>query len=271
MNLPEEWTTGTVSTNGITLQYYRAGSGPPIVMAHGMFDNGRRWVPLGSDLVDDYEVITYDARGHGRSDAPETGYDIDNRVADLVGLMNGLDLTNPVLLGHSMGGATVAWAAADHPDLPRALVLEDPSRFREHPEMSMEEAQEMGRERLRESKALSLEERIEQHYDDGIDPDHARRLAAADDECSPHVAMIAQEHELVTEAFDEITCPTLVLRRDVDVADRAADLDAADRLVDGRLVHVPDAGHYVFRDEYDAAAAELRAFLRLAGAAGERE
>lgn len=139
MNLPEEWTTGTVSANGIALRYYRAGSGPTIVMAPGMFDNGRRWVPLGSDLVDDYEVITYDARGHGRSDAPETGYDIDNRVADLVGLVNGLDLTDPILVGHSVGGVTAAWAAADHPDLPRALVLEDPSRFREHPEMSMED------------------------------------------------------------------------------------------------------------------------------------
>jgi len=218
-------------------------------------------VPLGSELVDEYEVIAYDARGHGRSDAPETGYDIDTRIADLVGLVEGLDLADPVLVGHSMGAATVALAAAAQPDLPRGLVLEDPSRFRRRPEMSVEAAREAARERLREAKAQSVEERVEEHYDD-CDPAHARRLAEAVDECSPHIAKLAQEHRPVTEAFDDIACPALVLRRDLDVPDRVEDLDAAARLTDGRLVHVPDAGHYVFRDAYDAATAEIRTFLR---------
>ncbi|MFC7209616.1 alpha/beta fold hydrolase [Natronoarchaeum sp. GCM10025321] len=261
MNLPEQWTTGTVSTNGIELQYYRTGSGEPIVIAHGMYDNGRRWVPLGSALADDYEVITYDARGHGRSGAPDTGYDMGSRVADLVGLVDELNLADPVLLGHSMGAATVAWTAANS-HRPRGVVLADPARFHESPDISMADAREMTRERLREAKARSIEERIED-YDDAVHGmDHVRRLAAATDECSPHIAKLAQEHTPVKDAFDEITCPTLVLRRDADVADRATDLDAADRLRDGRLVHIPNAGHYVFRDEYDAASAELRVFLQ---------
>ena len=263
MTLPDGWTTGSVAADGIDVQYYRTGSGPPVVLAHGMYDDGRRWVPLAADLADDYEVVAFDARGHGRSDAPETGYDIDSRVADLVGLVEGLDLRDPVLLGHSMGAATVAWAAADHPDLPRGVVLVDPSRFRDAPDISMEQAQEMTRQRLRESKALSIEERIAEHYDaDAYDDEHLRRLAAAVDECSPHIAKLAQEHDPVADAFDRIAAPTLVLRRDVDPGEREADLDAADRLADGRLVHVPDAGHYVFRDQYDAALAELRVFLQ---------
>jgi pimeloyl-ACP methyl ester carboxylesterase len=263
MNLPEKWETGTVSTDDVDLQYYRTGDGPPVLMAHGMYDDGRRWIPLGSDLADDYDVIAYDARGHGRSDAPETGYDIERRVADLVGIVNGLNLTDPTIVGHSMGAATAAWAAAHHTDLPRGLVIEEPSRFHEGPEISMKKAQEITRERLRESQALSIEERIEEHYDDGNhDPEHIRRLATSVDECSPHIAGIAQEHSPVKQAFDEIVCPTLVLRRDVDVADRVKDQNAADRLANGRLVHIPNAEHYVFRNEYDAAYAELRAFLQ---------
>ncbi|WP_121820511.1 alpha/beta fold hydrolase [Halostella salina] len=261
MTLPDDWTAGTVRANGIDLGYYRTGEGPPVVLAHGMFDSGRRWVPLGSDLADEHEVIAYDARGHGRSDAPESGYDIDSRIADLVGLVEGLDLADPVLVGHSMGAATVALAAAEHPDLPRGLVLEDPSRFRRRPEMSVEAARSAARERLKEAKAQSVAERIDEHYDD-CDPDHARRLAAAVDDCSPHIAKLAQEHRPVAAAFDGITRPTLVLRRDLDVPDRVDDLNAADRLTDGRLVHIPDAGHYVFRDASDAATAELRTFLR---------
>lgn len=262
MALPDQWTAKTVPANGIDIQYYEAGSGQPMLMAHGMYDDGRRWIPLGSEFVPEHRVIAYDARGHGGTDAPETGYDIDNRVADLVGLVAELDLADPVLLGHSMGAATVAWAAAEQPDLPAGLVLEDPSRFRESPEMSMENAREVTRQRLRESKALSIEERIAQQLDDtDFDEDHLRRLAESVDECSPHIARLAQHHPPVVEAFDGITCPTLVLKRDADVPDRVGNLAAAERLRDGRLVHVPGAGHYVFRDEFAAARAELETFL----------
>ncbi|AFK21319.1 MULTISPECIES: alpha/beta fold hydrolase [Haloferax] len=127
MNLPDSWTTDTVHVNGVGLQYYRAGSGPPLVMAHGFYNNGRCWEPLVADLADDYELVMYDARGHGRSDAPKSGYTMDDRVEDLLGLVDALDLVDPILLGHSMGGSIVAWTAAKKPDLPRAIILEDPA------------------------------------------------------------------------------------------------------------------------------------------------
>jgi pimeloyl-ACP methyl ester carboxylesterase len=69
----------------------------------------------------------YDARGHGYSDKPDGPYDLATHVADLVGLIRALGLEKPVLMGHSMGGGTVALAAATHPDLARAVILEDPA------------------------------------------------------------------------------------------------------------------------------------------------
>ena len=134
MNLPDDWTTDTVRTNGVKLQYYRTGEGPPLVMAHGFYANGRCWEPLVSDLSDEYDIVMYDARGHGRSEAPETGYGIEDRIADLVGLVEALSLDDPILLGHSMGGSTAAWTAAKHPDLPRAIALEDPAGMYGPPE-----------------------------------------------------------------------------------------------------------------------------------------
>ena len=261
MDLPDWWTTEAVPANGVRLQCYRTGSGPPLVLAHGLYDNGRRWLPLGFDLADDYEIVAYDARGHGRSDAPETGYDIDTRVADLVALVTELGLTNPIFVGHSMGAATVAWAAATHPDLPRGLVLEDPARFRDLPDVDTETVRERAREHLRERQARSVERRVAE-FDDAHDTTHVRRLAASIDECHSNAVRIAEDHPPVAEAFDEITCPTLVFRRDLGIEERRADLDVAERLRDGRLVHIPDAGHYVFLDEYEAAYAELRTFLQ---------
>lgn len=267
MNIPEEWTTDTVRANGIDLQYYRTGDGPSVVMAHGFYGNGRCWEPLMDDLAEDYDVIAYDARGHGRSEAPETGYDIESRVADLVGLVNGLDLNDPILFGHSMGAVTVGYAATEHPDLPRALVLEDPVGVHEDPhnspDVDMEEAAAHVREQLRTRADQSVEEAIANSYEEFGD-EWARRLAVASAECSPNVAEIAREGypKPLREVFSDISCPTLVLRSDAETERRVRDLTAADSLSNGRLVHVPDAGHYVFHDEYDAADAELRAFLQ---------
>ncbi|MFC5969960.1 alpha/beta fold hydrolase [Halomarina salina] len=262
MNVPDEWTTGTVHTNGVDLQYYRTGEGPPLVMAHGFYDNGRCWAPLMADLADDYDVVTYDARGHGQSDAPETGYGIDDRVADLVGLLDALAFDDPVLAGHSMGGATVAWAAADYPDLPRALVLEDPAGMYGAPEMGPDDRAAFVEEALADRDERTVEEEIAREYAD-VDPEWARRYAVADTECSPAIAEIAREGypEPLEDRFGDVECPTLLLKSDGDVGRRVEDVEAAARLPNGRLVHVAGAGHYVFQTEYDAAMTELAAFL----------
>lgn len=260
MDLPDDWTAETVRANGVDLQCYLTGDGPPLVMAHGFYDDGRCWAPLATDLADEYRVVTYDARGHGRSDAPETGYAVADRVADLDRLIDAFDLDDPVLLGHSMGGSTAAWTAATHPDLPRALVLEDPAGMYGEPEAGPDERARIVRERIRETREKSVEELTSDYAD--RDPTLARRLATADAACSPRIAEIAREgYPLLADAFSDIECPTLVLKADAGPERRATDLDIADNLSDGRLVHVSGAGHCVFRDRYDAAYAELRAFL----------
>ena len=74
--IPPSWSYGNVTANGITLQYYRTGDGtlPPLVLSHGFTDNGLFWTDLAHALEKDYDVIMYDLRGHGFSDAPQTGY-----------------------------------------------------------------------------------------------------------------------------------------------------------------------------------------------------
>lgn len=260
MELPDGWSTGTVRTNGVDLQYYRTGEGEPIVLAHGFYDTGRCWERLAAGLAaDGYEVLTYDARGHGRSDAPETGYGIEDRVADLRGLVDELGLERPLLLGHSMGGSTVAWAAATHPDLARAIVLEDPAGMYGDPDLGPDERAAVVEERCAEWAGQSLEERMSA-FDD-CNESLARRLAVARAEFDPHSAEIARAgYPLLEDTFAEITCPTLVLKADAETSRRVRDLEAAAALSNGRLVHVPDAGHCIFRDEYEAAFAELRTF-----------
>ncbi|SNZ16082.1 Pimeloyl-ACP methyl ester carboxylesterase [Natronoarchaeum philippinense] len=260
MDLPDDWTTGTVRANGIDIHYYRTGSGPPIVMAHGYTDNGRCWAPLAADLRSDYDLIMYDARGHGKSDAPASGYGIDDRVEDFVGVVRALDLDDPIFFGHSMGGSAANCAAAAYPELPRALVLEDPAG------MLGDFGDPDARARDKRAEIEGWQDRsVEEFIDDssahGAELEYA--LALARTECSPEIAQVAREgYPDAGTAFEDVRCPTLVLKADAEPAARADHLDAAAALADGRLVHVPGAEHCVFRTRYDAAYRELRTFLR---------
>src|SRR4051794_16214475 len=62
-------------------------------------------IPFFTDLG--FRCVAFDRRGHGRSDAPSTGYDIDTLARDLGSVIERLELTNVTLVGHSLGGAEV--------------------------------------------------------------------------------------------------------------------------------------------------------------------
>src|SRR5215212_4610313 len=127
MLMREAWQTGYVETNRLRLHYTRTGGDkPPIVLAHGVTDDGLCWSPVAEALAPEYDVIMVDARGHGRSDAPERGYVPADQAEDLAGVIAGLGLDRPAVLGHSMGAATALILAGTRPDLPEAILLGDP-------------------------------------------------------------------------------------------------------------------------------------------------
>ncbi|WP_461711448.1 alpha/beta fold hydrolase [Streptomyces sp. DSM 41013] len=103
---------GTVTTSDGTNIFYKdwgPRDGLPVVFHHG-------W-PLSADDWDNqmlfflshgYRVIAHDRRGHGRSDQPSTGHDMDTYAADVAALTEALDLRGAVHIGHSTGGGEVA-------------------------------------------------------------------------------------------------------------------------------------------------------------------
>lgn len=124
----KDWPQGRLEVNGVSLRYFRSGGElPPLVLVHGFTDNALYYTRLADRLADNWDVVAYDCRGHGQSDRAGGRFEHDDRVADLVGVIAGLNLDRPALIGHSMGGATIARAVAVHPDLSRGVVLEDPA------------------------------------------------------------------------------------------------------------------------------------------------
>jgi non-heme chloroperoxidase len=103
--------------------------GRPVVFAHAWALSGDMWHQQVSDLVDaGLRCIVYDRRGHGRSDRPGHGYDFDTLAADLAALVDHLDLTDAILVGHSMGaGEVVRYVTNNGTDRVAGIVLSAPT------------------------------------------------------------------------------------------------------------------------------------------------
>jgi pimeloyl-ACP methyl ester carboxylesterase len=112
------------TTDGVNIFYKDWGSGQPIVFSHGWPLSADDWdAQMTFFLRHGYRVIAHDRRGHGRSDQPSTGNDMDHWVADLAALTEHLDLRDAIHIGHSTGGGEVARYVARHQERVAKAVL----------------------------------------------------------------------------------------------------------------------------------------------------
>jgi pimeloyl-ACP methyl ester carboxylesterase len=107
------------------------GAEPPFVLVHGFACAGEDWQPQVTALAGDHRVLTVDLPGHGHSPAPPGGVDIEVCARAVVSLLEGLDLSGAVLVGHSMGCRVVLETARLSPARVAAVALVDGSRFAE--------------------------------------------------------------------------------------------------------------------------------------------
>src|SRR5579872_3908541 len=99
--------------SGLRLHYQTVGSGPDLVMVHGLTGNLAVWhLNIVPQLADHFRVLTYDLRGHGYSDVPPTGYSPDDMACDLLGLLDALEIERPTIAGHSYGADIALYFAA---------------------------------------------------------------------------------------------------------------------------------------------------------------
>ncbi len=115
---------------GVLLAVEEAGEGIPVVLLHGLTAT-RRYVVMGSRALErsGHRVISYDARGHGRSaPAPaRDAYTYDELGRDVLAVLDALGIKRAVLAGASMGAHTLLWLALHAPERVGALVLITPA------------------------------------------------------------------------------------------------------------------------------------------------
>ncbi|MGE5221587.1 MAG: alpha/beta fold hydrolase [Omnitrophica WOR_2 bacterium] len=258
--------SGSVKANGVDIHYCRSGGNKPaMIFAHGITDNGLCWTRVTSNFFEDYDVILYDARGHGLSGAPPSGYTFIDHAADLAGLIGALHLQKPIVIGHSMGASTALYFAGQYPDLPRAVVLEDPppplwwsappeqrkadmSWIFQYQGKTREEIAEIGRK---------------QHPK--WDESEFEAWAESKLQFSPNIANRGEYLPVPWQEYlSKITCPALLI-----IADQSAGAilnpemagEIAQYVPGMQVVQIPGAGHNIRREQYGPYVEAVKQFI----------
>jgi len=110
-------TTPYANNQGVRIHYEVEGNGLPLVLLHGLTASLEKWYDTGyvEQLKKHYQLILIDARGHGDSDKPHDpeAYKLKSLVADVVAVLDALNISKTNLLGYSLGGWT-AFALAKY-------------------------------------------------------------------------------------------------------------------------------------------------------------
>ncbi|MDQ3905598.1 MAG: alpha/beta hydrolase [Actinomycetota bacterium] len=269
------WTTEDIVVNGVCMHVTRTGGDrPPVVLAHGFSDSGLCWTPVAAALEADYDLIMVDARGHGRLDAPESGYGPVEHAGDLHGVIAALGLHRPAVMGHSMGGATTYALAGLYPDVPGAILIEDAAPLRVAPPRASS-----GNDRLAGMHRW-IQTLKRQTPEEMIAAQRTQTPTWSEAEFGPWAEAKLRLSLNVLNRSDaapidwhvvlpRITCPALLITADPEhgagvTVERAAEMQTV--VPQLRVAHVPGAGHNIRRDQFDRFLEVVRSFLAPWGA-----
>lgn len=121
----EDVPTYVMSLHGNDMHYVRAGSGPPVVLQHGVLGSRRSWAHLVNLLAEDFTLIAPDLLGHGDSSAPRGDYSLGAHAGGLRDLLDELGIERATLVGHSLGGGVAMQFTWLFPERVERLVLVD--------------------------------------------------------------------------------------------------------------------------------------------------
>jgi pimeloyl-ACP methyl ester carboxylesterase len=112
--------------NGVELYYELTGAGDPLVLVHGAFTDHTSWRFVVPGLAESYRVLSYDRRGHSRSERPAAPGGRRTDEDDLVALIETLELAPVHLVGSSHGSSIALSVAARRPELVRGVAVHEP-------------------------------------------------------------------------------------------------------------------------------------------------
>ena len=261
----------TLQSNGVQLYYTDTGNGPgTIVFSHSYLADHSHFNPQIDALKEHYRCIAFDHRGHGRSEIPAAGYDMENLYQDAVGFLEELKCAPCHFIGLSTGGFIGLRIGIRRPDLVRSLVLMDTSA-------DAEPAESLGEYKLmlfivrwlgywpviRRMVPIFFAPKFLNDPDRRSEVAEWRQLLTSND----RKAMYKFGHGIfsrdsVYAQIDKIQIPTLVIVGENDVptpVDRAKRI--AEKIPNANLEIIPDAGHLCTIEEPLVVNSVIESFL----------
>lgn len=242
-----------IDRDGVKIYYEDHGQGPAILLTHGYADTSILWKGQVAALSGIYRVVTWDMRGHGKSDSPTDPalYSEAHSVADMAAILDACGVEQAVVGGLSLGGFMSLAFNLVRPARVRALMLIDTG-----PGYRNDEARE-GWNRTARKRAESFEERGLEAASRRQRPEHRSPQGLA------HAArgMLAQFDSRVIESLPGIEVPTLVLIGADDQPYLAAADYMAVKIPGARKVVIAEAGHTSNLDQPEAFNAAVTEFL----------
>lgn len=237
----------TIKSNSINMYYEVHGSGQPLLFIHGLGSSSRDWEFQVQEFSKTYQVITYDLRGHGKSDKPAGPYSMFMFASDTAGLLKGLGIEAAHVVGLSLGGGVAFQLAIDSPELVKTLVIVNSA-----PELIVRTFKErvviwqrfiivrlLGMRRMGEVLAKRL---FPKGGHAALQTMFIERWAE-NDQGAYLSSMRAMVGWSVKDRLGTIQCPTLIMTADQDYTPVALKEEYA-KLIPGAAVEViPDAHH----------------------------
>ena len=251
----------TLDRDGVNIHYDVAGDGPALILTHGYSSTGEMWAGQIAPLARHFTVITWDMRGHGRSDYPQdpAAYSEAATVADMATLLDAVGAKDAIVGGLSLGGYMSLAFHAAHPERTRALLIVDTGPGYKNDQAregwnanAIRRAERFEAEGLPDVAAASAEVRLARHRD-------ATGLARA------ARGMLTQRNARVIESLPGIKVPAVVIVGANDTPFLAASDYMAAKIPGAKKVVIPDAGHSANIDQPEAFNAALLGFLEDAG------
>jgi len=254
----------------VKLAWERHGSGPPLLLIHGLGYARWGWEPVLPGLAERFDVVLFDNRGIGESDAPPGPYTAAEMAADAIQVLDEAGIERAYVVGTSLGGMIAQELALAHPERVERLVLActTPGGPKAHamPQVTValmaEAATLEPAVALRRFVENALAPATVAAHPELVDRIMAHRLATAQ---QPAAWAAQASAGAVFDAYDRlgaVVATTLVQHGDEDVVvdPRNADL-LVELLPDVRLERYPSTGHLFFWEAPEQFVSSVSAFL----------
>ncbi len=242
--------------DGVAIHYEVHGSGPTLLLSHGYSATCRMWDGQIAALRDRWQVIVWDMRGHGESDAPsdQTAYSEAATVGDMHAILQACNVQRAVVAGLSLGGYMSLAFHARHPEMVRALMLFDTG-----PGFRKDTAREAWNARAR-ARGDELDARGFAALGPSDEVRMSRHRSAAGLAGAAR-GMLTQRDDSVIRSLETISVPTLVLAGANDTNFLAATDYMAAKIPGATKAIIPDAGHASNLHQPEAFNRAVAAFL----------